>query len=282
MVLVSSSRQSHSTSDRKHSSNSFSASISRLLDKIDCRRADSAEEREAIFRLRYDAYMREDAIVANSTKKFSDSFDESENAYIFGLYIQGELASSLRLHVASKEHPEFPSLEVFPEYLYPELEAGKILIDTTRLVVDEKLSRLHRGLPYATVRVCMLAGEYFGADDMLAAVRAEHQAFYRRAFNHQVVCKPRPYPELTKPICLMTLDLPSAAEGLRQRYPFFHSTVAERRKLFERPPQAVAQSNREAASLQPPSELPETDSPFVESEPVDFPPGLPFFKPAVS
>jgi N-acyl-L-homoserine lactone synthetase len=230
---------------------SFTERLAQLLAIIDCRRADSAEDREAIFRLRYDAYMREGAISANATKTFSDSYDDTDNAYIFGLYIEGELASSLRLHVASNKERRFPSLEVFPDYLNPELDAGKVLVDTTRFVADERLSRLHRGLPYATIRVCMLAGEYFGADIMLAPVRAEHQTFYRRAFNHQVVCEPRPYPQLAKPIALMTVHLPSAAEGLHRRYPFFHSSAAERRRLFERrqqPQQGIARPFVEAGA----------------------------------
>ncbi len=46
--------------------------------------------------------------------------------------------------------------------------------------------------------------------------------------------RPWPYPLLAKPICLMTLDFPAAADDLYRRYPFFYSTVAERRQLFER------------------------------------------------
>jgi N-acyl-L-homoserine lactone synthetase len=256
----------------------FVERVAELLAIVDCRRADSVKEREAIFRLRYEAYLREGAILPNSAKTFSDPYDETENAYIFGLYIEGELASSLRLHVASREHPDFPSLEVFPDYLRPEVDAGKILIDTTRFVADERLSRLHRGLPYATIRICMLAGEYFHADNMLAAVRAEHQAFYRRAFNHRSVCEPRPYPQLTKPIALMTVHLPSATQGLYRRYPFFHSSLAERRRLFERPTLSATQSNREAASPQPPTELRGTNSGFVETEPAV--PARPFPVPA--
>ena len=72
---------------------------------------------------------------------------------LFGLYIDGELASSVRIHVGSKEHPDFPSFHVFPEALQPQLDTGKVIIDTTRFVADEKLSRLHRGLPYATLRL---------------------------------------------------------------------------------------------------------------------------------
>jgi N-acyl-L-homoserine lactone synthetase len=234
---------------------SFSDRLAQLLDRIEFRRADSGEQREAIFRLRYQAYTREGAISPNSSGMFSDHYDETDNAYLFGLYIDDELASSLRLHIASKQHPNFPSLEVFPDLLQPKLDAGKVLVDSTRFVADEALSRLHRGLPYATLRLCMLAAEQFRADDLLAAVRVEHQAFYRRAFNHRLICEPRPYPQLAKPISLMTVHYPTAAGQLYRRYPFFRSTFLERRMLFERPM---------ARSLQPgASGVVREDPPFV-------------------
>lgn len=208
--------------------------IAKLLTKVDYRRADSSEERDAIGRLRYQAYLREGAICANSSKTFSDPYDETDNAYLFGLHVDGQLASSLRLHVASKEQPDTPSLEVFYDVLQPLIDAGKVLVDSTRFVADEALSRLYRGLPYATLRLCMVAAEYFGADHLLAAVRAEHQAFYRRAFNHSLICEPRPYPQLAKPICLMTVHFPSAAEQLYRQYPYFRSSAFEQQRLFDR------------------------------------------------
>jgi N-acyl-L-homoserine lactone synthetase len=218
------------------SQSSFSDSVANLLDRIDYRRADSSEAREAIFRLRYQAYMRDGTITANATGTFSDHYDDTDNAFLFGLYVDGELASSIRIHVATREHPYFPTLEVFPEYLQPQLDAGKVIVDPTRFVADERLSRIHRALPYATLRLCGMCARYFKADELLAAVRAEHQAFYRRIFQHRMVCAPRPYPLLAKPIGLMTIDYQTVAEQVHRRYPFFRSTLFERRMLFERTP----------------------------------------------
>jgi hypothetical protein len=215
-------------------SKNFTHRLGELVSRIEFRRADTDEDREAIFRLRYRAYLREGAIAPNDSRRFADADDEADNAYIFGLYLDGELASSLRLHIGSKEHPDFPSLHVFPDILQPRLDAGRVILDITRFVADERLSRLHRGLPYASVRPTLLAAEYFHVDDMLAAVRVEHQAFYQRAFTHQVVCAPRPYPQLAKPISLMSLDFPNAREWLYRRYPFFRSSVREQRMTFER------------------------------------------------
>lgn len=216
--------------------NAFSDSVSRLLDRMDVRLAESREDREAISRLRYQAYLREGAISPNSTGTFSDPYDEIGKVFLFGLYLDGQLASSVRIHVGCKEFPDFPSLHVFPEALQPLVDDGKVIIDTTRFVADEAMSRIYRGLPYATLRVSWLAGNYFGADYSLAAVRAEHQAFYRRMFHHQLICEPRPYPHLAKPICLMWIDYPAVADDVQRRYPFFRSTLFERRMLFEANP----------------------------------------------
>lgn len=242
----------------------FSDRIAALLERIDYLRADSGEEREAIFRLRYQAYLREGAISANPSGRFTDADDESDNAYIFALYVDGELASSLRLHIASKQHPNFPSLGVFSDVLQPLLDDGKVLVDSTRFVADERLSRLHRGLPYATLRICMLAAEYFGADHLLAAVRAEHQAFYRRAFSHQLLCEPRPYPQLAKPISLMTVHFPRVAERLYRRYPFFRSSIYEQRRMFERQPRSGELSGHKSANAEEASQSRATVRPFRE------------------
>jgi len=214
----------------------LSGRASQLVGKIDCKLAETGEEREAIFRLRYRAYMREGAIAHNSSGTFFDHYDEKGNGFLFGFYIDGELASSIRVHVASKEYPDFTSLEVFSDFLQPELDAGKVIVDPTRFVTDENFSRLYRALPYATLRVAGMACEYFGADHLLATVRREHQAFYRRTFHHQIICEERPYPGLTKPLSLMMMQYPSLAERLYLRYPFFRSTLVERRLLFGPPP----------------------------------------------
>jgi N-acyl-L-homoserine lactone synthetase len=212
----------------------FSDRVAELLNRIDCRRIESDEDREAVARLRYQAYLREGAISPNFSKTFSDAYDDSENAWIFGLYIDDELASSIRIHVATEDEPVFPSLEVFADLLEPELKAGKTIVDPTRFVTDPKLSRMYPGLPYVTLRLCWLAAEYFSAEHFIVAVRAEHQAYYKRVFNHRSICGPRPYPLLKKPITLMTARQSAVAEQVHRRYPFFRSTFFERRMLFER------------------------------------------------
>jgi hypothetical protein len=213
-----------------------------LLEQADYRRADTPEVRDAIFRLRYDAYLREGAISPDPAGRFSDALDDTDNAWIFGVYLEGELASSIRLHVASRKSPSLPALKVFSDLLSPEIAAGKTIIDPTRFVVDRAASRRYPELCYVTTRLAWLASEYFSTGLLLATVRAEHQAFYRRVFGHRLICEPRHYPSLTKPICLMALDYGLARRRVVERHPFFRSTVFERRMLFARTPAVALRS----------------------------------------
>jgi hypothetical protein len=238
------SRAETSFADPPKPQSSFSNRVAELLDRIDCRLAVTDEERETIFRLRYECYLREGAISPCPSGKFSDPYDDMPNARIFGLYIDDELASSIRIHVTSPEHADFPSHGVFADLLDPELRAGKVIVDPTRFITNRRLSQLYPGLPHVTLRLCWLAAEHFHAEHFLVAIRSEHQAFYRRTFLHRLICDARPYPLLAKPISLMTVDVREVADRVYQRYPFFRSTYFERKMLFEpfRMPSIAAQA----------------------------------------
>lgn len=231
--------------------------VSQLLDKVDYRVVRSDEDRAAIGRLRYDAYLREGAIAENASRSFLDPYDDTENAWIFGVYVYGELASSIRIHVATKDVPISPSLEVFSDLLQPELEASKTIVDPTRFVTNHRLSRLYPHLPQVTLRLSWLAAEYFEADHLLAAVRSEHQALYRRLFKHGAICGPRSYPLLKNPITLMTADYRQVADNVYRLLPFVRSTYFERRMLFERYPSLVP------ASIPPKPMVSESQPPLV-------------------
>ena len=215
---------------------SLATRIEQLLQRVEYRRAESDADREAIFRLRYDAYLREGAIEPSFGRRLSDRFDDLDNAWIMGTFVDGRLCASMRIHVGTHEFPDMVATSVFPEFVRPQLDAGKVIVDPTRFVIDPAIAGRFPELPYVTVRIGHMAAEHFDADIVLATVRQEHRAFYRRVFGHISVCDPRPYPNLVKPLGLMMLDVDAAREIIRSRYPFFVSTTAERARAFgERP-----------------------------------------------
>jgi hypothetical protein len=211
----------------------FVENVTSLLERVEFRRADSAAAREAIFRLRYEGYLHAGTIGANPFRRFTDEFDDMPNSILVGLHIDDDLVASIRISVATRDYPDIPAMRVFKDILGPMVETGRIVVDPTRNVVSLAGARLYPKLPYLTARVGWLAGEYFRADLILATVRTEHQAFFRRTFGHRLICDARPYPALQKPISLMTLEYQQEKERVLRRYPFYASTAAERRSLFE-------------------------------------------------
>jgi hypothetical protein len=212
--------------------NGFIGHGSELLDRVDYRIAETDAEKEAIYNLRYRAYLNEGAIEPRAEQRLTDRFDEAPNSWVFGVFVDGRLASSLRISVATPDYPDSPAVDAFPDILKPELARGKIIVDPNRFVAEPTQKLPH--LPYMTLRLAYVACSYFNADIGTATARAEHQAFYRRVFMHQPLCPPRPYPTLTKPLALMAVDFRAMREKVFARYPYFRSSYFERRMLFER------------------------------------------------
>jgi hypothetical protein len=205
-----------------------------LLDHVDYRLAETSAEKEEIYRLRYRAYLRESAILPSDSQRVSDSYDDAPNAWIFGVYLHGELCSSIRVSVATSERRMSPSVELFGDLLHPELDRGRVFVDPTRFVADPEKAKRFPELPYATVRLGYVAGVHFNADVGLALVRPEHQAFYRRLFLQESWGEPRLLAGLLKPVGLMAAHYPTMRDKVFARYPYLHSSAFERRMLFQR------------------------------------------------
>jgi hypothetical protein len=165
---------------------------------------------------------------------FTDRYDQSPNAKTFGLYVEGELAASIRIHVASRCVPIAPAMNVYPDYIQPLLDSDKIVIDPTRHVVDAAAARLFPKLPYATIRLAWIACEHYGADYVLATIPQSHQAFYRRIFGRVIASDPRTYPGIAKPVVMLASDYRQTRGDVHSRYPYLISTDGEREAIFGR------------------------------------------------
>jgi hypothetical protein len=204
------------------------------LEHVDYRLATTPEEKDKIYRLRYRAYLREGAILPSASERVIDQHDDAPNSWTFGVYIHGELYSSLRVTVLTAVSRSSPSYEIFDDMLDPELDRGRIIVDPTRFVADPEKARRFPELPYVTVRLGWLACGHFNADLGLASVRPEHRAFYRKVFLQEPMGEARIYSGLLKPVGLMAAPYPAIREKVFQRFPYMRSSAFERRMLFER------------------------------------------------
>ena len=54
-----------------------------------------------------------------------DRYDEAPNAWIFGIYVDGELCSSIRIHVLTSEARTSYATELFGDILHPRLDRAR-------------------------------------------------------------------------------------------------------------------------------------------------------------
>jgi hypothetical protein len=195
--------QPHAASDQ-----SAAPSIQRIVElanfsqRVTCRLARNYVEREAVFKLRYQTYLRAGLISPNAFGRYIEPADHAANTYLIGLHVAGRLVSSLRLQIGSPTTPNFSSVELFPHILEPLLGSNKTVVDMSCVATDGELARQYVWLPYLILRTWIITAEHFHADYIAAAVRPQHQLFYQRVLNcelssalrqlpHQRICWPR-------------------------------------------------------------------------------------------
>ena len=155
-----------------------------------------------------------------SSGMFHDAMDETDNAWLIGLFIDGELASALRLHISASLRAPLPEFASFSDLIEPHLMAGRAIIDASRFVSSLKFSQRYSEIPYLTLRPTFLAEEFFAADYVIAGCLAEHQAFYRRIYGATVWSAPRPYPHFKRSNGLSGVRLQRSARKYPRAIPF--------------------------------------------------------------
>jgi hypothetical protein len=205
-----------------------------LFDRVDYRPIETPEDKDQLYLMRYRAYRQGGLIPPSESERYSDRYDDAPDALTFGIYVDGELCSSIRLHVLTSERRMSYTTELFGDILFPRLDKGEVFIDPARFVADPEKAQRFPELPYLTVRLVFLACEYFNADTGLALVRATHQGFYRRVFLNETIAEPRPFPNALAQVALMASDFRAVRETVLARFPIMRSSAFERRMLFQR------------------------------------------------
>lgn len=210
----------------------FASALIDILDRVTYRPVSLADQTDPIYRLRYEAYRREDFIPFNSQRIAGDAFDSTPNAYCYGVYIDEQLVSSIRFHHVTGDMPFSPSKTIYPEILDPLIAQGKTYIDPSRFTADHEATLAYPALPFLTTRIIVMASDFFEVDFCLSSVRPEHGAFYKRVFQSTCIGEERYYDGLKFPVRMYSADVPKVLPGIYARFPFYRSTKHEQQALF--------------------------------------------------
>ena len=216
--------------------NRFSEKLLGLLDKVEYRRVETSEDMEDIARIRYKAYKAGSVMhLGEDSPLLIDEVDFDSHAYIFGVYHEERLISTVRLHHVTPDHRVTSSGKVFPDEIKAFLDAGMSLIDPVRLAADPEIWSEMPAIPYLTLRLATMAADYFDADRVLQMVKPAHAAFYRRVFDGDFVASPKSNQgKFIIDLMLMATRCKDVRSSLYTRFPFFQSEPFERRMLFAR------------------------------------------------
>jgi hypothetical protein len=217
-----------------HPESGFTRGVETVLERTEYRRCDKGEDYEEICRLRYKAYRAHGFVAETPDHVTSDAMDDLPNCYRFGVFIDGQLVSTVRVHHISREQPWGPAMTAFGDILGPRLERGETFINPSLLAADPELAQISRYVPFVTLRIGIAATNWFGANNCIVLIRKEHTAFYNRVFKADQIGEPKTYAPFTVPVMLYGMDCDTGMVPLFQRFPFFRSTVTEQRLLFDK------------------------------------------------
>lgn len=212
--------------------NAFSKNVLQLMEHVEYRICEGGEDLENVFRLRYKSYLAVGMIGENPAQTVEDEFDGTSNAFTYGVYYDGQLVSTVRVHHITADTPHAPSVKVFGDVLEPRIAAGETFIDPSRFAADQEWSARLRVLPYITLRIPLIALRHFNVSASLTAIREEHSSFYRRIFVAEPIVRGRLYPGLTCPVDLWQSICPNVWQQAMARFAFFRCSPLEQRLLF--------------------------------------------------
>lgn len=216
----------------KAAESGFTTRIFDLLDDVEYRRVQSAEDMEAVGRIRARAY-KEVNLAPVDGDVIIDEVDFDPQAYVFGIFYKERLISTVRIHHVTPDHPVSQTGKVFPSEVRQFLDAGMVLVDATRLASDTEAFRELPGMHLITMRLVVVASEYFKADRCLSMVVPQHAPFYRRMIESRMVAPPRIASALySQPLQMMASDFPDAKARIYRRFPFVRAQPYEMRMLF--------------------------------------------------
>lgn len=210
----------------------FARQLLQFLDRVEYRRVVQAEDLEEIGRLRYRSYRSANVMHEAAVPSIVDDVDRDSHAFVFGIHIDGQLVSTLRIHHITPDHRRGTSYALFPDILDPLLNSGMGFVDPTRFAADPDLLSEYPAIPYVTLRIAAMASEYFEADQCLASVKPEHMAFYKRIFGTAVMAEAREHEGYGIRVGLGAAPIRNIRDAVAVRFPFFKSQPHERRAMF--------------------------------------------------
>lgn len=208
-------------------------SVIDFLDHVSYKRMTTEADLDQVFRLRHDNYKAVGHFDGTTDGRYSDELDFVPGVENIGIYVDGALMGSLRLHVLDRQLRQSCAMEIYDHVLNPKLDEGLVMVDTSRFCCDLSKGTRFNALPLAAIRVPGLLAIHKSAHYTLATVTAPHVPFYKRVLKSKDWYDGGiRYPGLTAVVHLLAADMKDLIDLTYTSRQYFWSTPAEREALF--------------------------------------------------
>ena len=171
---------------------------------------------EEIYALRYEAYLDNDSIDANSERLFFDEYDYTNNCVSFVEYREGLAAGSIRACVYNPDlpHMPIPAMDVYSEELSHSIGMNKIFIEANKLVIKPQFQNLNRSIVISLFKQVFDYALELNAEYLLAAPRPEQVKLYKYML-FKPIAGIKAYPHLKFQTTLLACELETARAEVR-------------------------------------------------------------------
>lgn len=202
------------------------------MDRLEYRRIVAADDLEDVGALRRQAFNARQLYHEKFDGPVIESLDFAPGSFVFGLYYDGVLVSSLRLNVVEPGCHPTSAMAACPETINPLLEQGMTFVELSRFAIDGDAVAEVPLLPALTHRLSVMMTIHLNADYCIGLVKLKHEAYYRRMFRATRLAGPFVPDGMFPDTVLLGVSRANQAY-VTGRNPIFFFTPTEARLLFE-------------------------------------------------
>jgi len=159
---------------------------------LECLIAQTPQDREQVYRLRYAGYRRDESIGERSDELFHDEFDEMPNSFSFLVRSQEQALATVRISVVRPDlgWHDSPVEHVYGDHPALQSMASESFVEASRLVFAQQARR--DSFVRLVGHMAALAS-FYDANWLVACPRVEHATTYQRMFGFKPLAAPRQY-----------------------------------------------------------------------------------------
>ncbi|HRY01586.1 MAG TPA: hypothetical protein P5256_00560 [Beijerinckiaceae bacterium] len=204
--------------------------VTELLDRVELSRVGDVASLSEVALFRYRCYRHSDMVDWRRDQKLIDEGEETPNAFLFAMHLNGILVGTFRIHFVESTEDFSQAFDEYPDVIGPLLANGESYLEPTRLAIEPAIRAEYPQMKLIFMATFAALAGILKPRHVFFVVRREHVPFYTRGFGFQQVKAPQAYHGIKQPLALMGGDYLAGIEAATKALPYLE--IASRLQTF--------------------------------------------------